>query len=282
MQFPNFLAGRIQTDRLTLPIQDLSPRHQGLRILQLSDLHYDGIQLSDRQLQETIQRSNQERPDLIVLTGDFITYQPHPIHKLIPQLNRLRSRYGTYAILGNHDLYHPTSRIVLTQAFENSDIKLLWNQIAYPFGPELPLIGLADYSHKAFDPTILNTLDPQIPRIVLSHNPDSASDLTPWRVDLQLSGHTHGGQIYIPGIGTLAALLSREFDHIPDILKRNLRILRTTKRVVKNWDWARGLHHIPTERPTPNLLYVNRGLGTYPPGRLWCPPEITVLTLMSP
>jgi uncharacterized protein len=140
-------------------------------------------------------------------------------------------------------------------------------------------VGLPDYWHREFRAgAVLEDLDEALPRIVLSHNPDSAEDLRSWRIDLQLSGHTHGGQIYLPGIGTLAGVVSREFDRIPAAIKERFPLLGTTKRVVRNWDWARGLHRID-RGATPNLLYVNRGLGTYPPGRLFCPPEVTAITL---
>lgn len=280
---PHPLAGAIEVDRLTIPIRNLSDRHQGLKIVQISDLHYDGVQFTDAQLHDVIVKVNLERPDVIVITGDFITYSPDPIHRLVKRLSSLRSRYGTYAVLGNHDLYHPQAKETITKALNQSDITLLWNQVTYPWGEGLALVGLPDYWHREFrSGAVLEDLDEDLPRIVLSHNPDSAEDLRSQRVDLQLSGHTHGGQIYLPGVGTLAGVLSRQFDLIPAMMKQQFPILRTTKRVVRNWDWARGLHRVDRlgDGLPPNFLYVNRGLGTYPPGRLFCAPEVTVVVLV--
>jgi uncharacterized protein len=139
------------------------------------------------------------------------------------------------------------------------------------------VVGLPDFWSKEFDPrSVLETIEPTIPRLLLSHNPDSAEVLKQWRVDLQLSGHTHGGQIVLPGIGNLAAIAAQQYDHIPTPIQKAFPVLKACQRVVKNWNWAQGLHRVGD-----NLLYVNRGLGSYPPGRLFCPPEITLITLNS-
>jgi predicted MPP superfamily phosphohydrolase len=121
----------------------------------------------------------------------------------------------------------------------------------------------------------MNQLDPKTPRLVLSHNPDSAEPLQQWRVDLQLSGHTHGGQIVIPGFGPAPVLLKMIQQKLPKSVQRRLSYVNTVVRVVEHWEWAQGLHQVGR-----NQLYINRGLGTYPPARLFCPPEVTVITLV--
>lgn len=269
------LTGKLRVDRLTIPIANLPPEFVGTKLVQLTDFHYDGLRLSEELLQEAIQATNQAKPDLILLTGDYITFEPEPIYPLALRLKNLQSRWGIYAVLGNHDDYWPGAKTQVFQALSKSGIRILYNEVVYPLGPGLALIGLADYWSRDFNPAPpLELVDQTIPRLVLSHNPDSAEKLQQWRVDLQLSGHTHGGQIVIPGIGPLSHWVRPINRLIPKPLRRFIPYISACNKVVKHWEWAMGLHAVGT-----NLLYVNRGLGTYAPGRLFCPPEVTVITL---
>jgi uncharacterized protein len=270
---PKF-PGPPTVDRFTIPIANL-PRHlQGLRVVQLSDFHYDGKRLSDRLLAATIDRVNQLSPDLICLTGDYITYDPAPMVALAQQLKRLRSRCGTYAVLGNHDSYHPEAEAIVCNALTTSGIHLLINQVVDYQG--LAIVGLADYWSKAFSSDVLATIDPACPRLLLSHNPDSAARLVGDRVDLQLSGHSHGGQLVWPGLGALPGWGAALYRQLPPLIQGWAWPLRICEETLRHWDWASGLHWVGN-----NQLYVNRGLGTYAPGRFYCPPEITVITLVS-
>lgn len=266
----------LSVERLTIAIADLPPSLQGTKLVQLSDLHYDGVRLSDNVLAQAIEATNQAQPDLILLTGDYVTAEPEPIYSLVKQLKHLESRAGVCAVLGNHDLYYRQSKAQITEALTSIDVQVLWNEIAYPLGTELPIVGLADFWAGKFDPApVMNQLDPKTPRIVLSHNPDSAELLQQWRVDLQLSGHTHGGQVMIPGIGPAPALLKKLQPYIPKAVQSRIPFIKACTTVVKHWEWAQGLHQVGS-----NQLYINRGLGTYSPGRLFCPPEVTVITLV--
>jgi predicted MPP superfamily phosphohydrolase len=272
------LTGRLKVENLTVPIANLPPSLHGIKIVQLSDFHYDGFCLSEALLEEAIAKTNQSQPDLIFLTGDYVSSEPTPIHHLVRRLKHLQSRLGIYAVLGNHDLYFSHSKAEITKALTSIDIQVLWNQVIYPLGSELAIIGFADVRSHQFNPsTVMPQINPTIPRLVLSHNPDSAEELKSWRVDLQFSGHTHGGQIIIPKIGPLPALFPKIDPFIPQPLRKKLPYTKKKGyKVFQHWEWSQGLHQVGK-----NLLYVNRGLGTYFPGRLFCRPEITVIQIVT-
>lgn len=269
-------SGPLSVEKVTVAIADLPTSLQGTKLVQLSDFHYDGLRLSENMLAQAIEATNQAEPDLVVLTGDYVTDDPDRIKPLVQRLKHLQSRAGVYAVLGNHDLCYRRSKAQVTETLTSIGVRVLWNEVAYPLGSELPFVGLADFWSREFNPApVMNQLDPKKPCIVLSHNPDSAEPLQQWRVDLQLSGHTHGGQIMIPGYGPAPVLLQKLQPNLPKSVQRWIPYMKACVRVVKHWEWAQGLHQVGK-----NQLYINRGLGTYRPGRLFCPPEVTVITLV--
>ena len=270
------LTGKLRVEYLTIPIANLPANLSGTKIVQLTDFHYDGVRLSEWLLEEAIAAANEAEPDLIVLTGDFITYDPAPIYSLVKRLKNLQSRAGIYAVLGNHDYYLPGAKRVVAHALNSVEIRVLYNEAIYPLGSELALVGFADFGSGDFAPKpVMASINPAIPRIVLSHNPETAEKLQNWRIDLQLSGHTHGGQIVIPGIGPLYAWVRKIGYLIPRPIRKFIPFVSAGDGIITHWEWASGLHSVGS-----NLLYVNRGLGTYEPGRLFCPPEVTVITLV--
>ncbi|MGV0107374.1 putative metallophosphoesterase [Nostoc sp. DSM 114160] len=138
------LSGPLSTEALTVNIAGLPASLQGKKLVQLSDFHYDGLRLSEEMLEKAIALTNKAEPDLILLTGDYVTDDPTPIHQLVLRLKHLQSRSGIYAILGNHDIYKH-AKAEVTETLTSIGIHVLWNEIAYPLGKELPLVGLADY-----------------------------------------------------------------------------------------------------------------------------------------
>jgi hypothetical protein len=268
-------TGRVKVERLTIAIADLPQPLHDLKLVQLSDLHYDGESTSDAILRQAIDLTHQLDPDLILITGDFVTDDLAPLPALAQHLKSLRASLGIYGVLGNHDLYRRNGRTAIAQVMGEIGIQILWNQVAYP-AAGLALVGLADYwapDYKQID-AVLDTLPAAQPRIVLAHNPDCAESLQRWRVDLQLSGHSHGGQIILPLVGNLSQRAAQVYPYIPRRWRRKIPGLTACFRVLQHWEWVKGFHQVGQNR-----LYVNRGLGSYFPGRLLCPPEVTLITL---
>lgn len=274
---PPVLIEPLTTEHITIAIADLPNQLQGTTVVQLSDFHFDGRSLSADILEEAIAQCNAIQPDLVVLTGDFITDDAKDIEQLSPYLKELESHNGVYAILGNHDNRYPGMQAVVRAGLKSIGIPTLWNEIVYPFGTDFPVVGLADYYSRAFQPeSVLGRLDTHVPRLVLSHNPDSFLVLQQSRADLVLSGHTHGGQIVIPGWGAVPGILQDWSSGVPTWARRWIPFLQQDCDLVfRNWQWASGLHQVGA-----NQLYVNRGLASYFPGRLFCPPEVTIIRLV--
>lgn len=239
-----------------LPIATLPTAFDGLRIAQLSDFHIDPLYRYGY-VQRVVERVNALAPDVIFLTGDYVTQDAAAAAPLADVLVNLRAPFGTYAILGNHDVGHQR-HVPVRNGFVQAGLPILENEHV-PLtrdGQTLVVAGLADGWHGR--PDLPQALDaaPDAPVIVLLHEPDLVTRYqNEPRVIVQLSGHSHGGQIRVPGIGAVyLPRYGQQFD-------------AGIYRVGNLW------------------LNTNVGLGmtsygiTTPPVRFNCPPEISLLTL---
>jgi uncharacterized protein len=194
---PNWLD--VKQIRIDLP--NLDPAFVGYRIVQLTDLHVgDGIDRS--QLKRIVEVVNAQQPDLIVLTGDYVSKKPERHAKLLTNtLAGFRARDRTLAVLGNHDAFDGNSPSV-RRSIANSGVTLLENTIytANRNGATLHIAGVGDVWYgDANLPLVMAQLPPTGAAIMLAHEPDFAdATAATGRFGLQLSGHSHGGQVRIP------------------------------------------------------------------------------------
>ena len=244
----------VDTERIEIPLQHLPLGFDGMTIVQISDLHF-GTWLTAEHMLGVVEKINALDVDIIVITGDFVSgFDSEIEYDLVSSLSMLQAREGVYAILGNHD--HWAGVEAVSDAIQNAGIRLLINEsVLFERNYErLYLAGLGDIWEDKQD--LEGTLR-DIPEdecvVMLVHEPDYADYVAmTGRVDLQLSGHTHGGQVRMPFTGAnVLPALGRKYDM--------------------------GLYSIDDL-----ILYVNRGLGMMKPAiRFRCTPEITHITLRS-
>ena len=246
--------GWVETVTVIHKIAALSTGLHGYRIVQLSDLHYDNIWMTWQRLLEVVQIANGLRPDLIVITGDFITDQPPNAQKHISTtLGRLYAPDGVLAVPGNHDYWSGIA--IIEAATRAAGIVLLHNEIRTLQEGQLHIAGLDDVmeGHSRIQHT-LKTIPTTGTTILLVHEPDVADRVAvSGKVALQLSGHTHGGQVVPP--------FSKSPPRLPPLG-----------------------HKYPSGRYQIGKMihYTNRGLGVVPPRvRFNCRPEITLHILSS-
>lgn len=186
--------------RVELAIRDLPPALDGFRMVQLSDLHISRLMHEDW-VREVVERSNALRPDLVVITGDLIDGSPQARARDIRPLADLAARHGVIASLGNHEYYFGAGR--WTRAFEGLGMRVLVNRHAMidHDGAQLAVAGVSDRVAPRFDmdgPDTARALlgaIPGAPVVLLSHQPIGVTENAEAGIDVQLSGHTHGGMI---------------------------------------------------------------------------------------
>ena len=240
---------------ISLILPRLHPAFDNYRIIHLSDIHME-TWMTPRRLASVVKIANKLRGDLIVITGDFVTDLHHRTPTdLIENLSKLKAPDGVFAVMGNHDYW--TNVKTIRQVLDLSGIIELPNKVhtLNREGASLHIAGVDDYwENKARLLDVLKQLPAEGAAILLAHEPDFAViSAKSKRFDLQLSGHTHGGQVILPKIGPIVLpMYGRKF--------------------------PMGFYQVEDM-----LLYTNRGLGTARPQlRFNCRPEIAMLTLHAP
>lgn len=187
-----------RVNHLEVHVQDLDPRHDGVRIAQLSDIHV-GHMTPAEHVRAAIAVANAAKPDLIALTGDYVNWRRHEAELAGDQLAGLVAP-RVVAVLGNHDYF--TWGAGVTSALVRDGYEVLRNQhtIATVRGAPLAVIGVDDPITRHDDLEEAFRGVPAMTRLVLCHAPDRAPAIAARGADLVLAGHTHGGQIYIKGI----------------------------------------------------------------------------------
>ena len=249
----------LETAHQRIRLGRLPKAFEGFRIVQLSDLHISPF-MSAEEIRRYVVIANQLKGDLVVLTGDFLTWDHAAEGAVVQALSALKAPFGVFGCLGNHEIYTETQDSI-TRLFATEGIHIL-RQARMPLqtgGEALNLIGVdfqgnhdgPDWPQSAYLRGVDHLMMPDTANILLSHNPNSFDRAAELGIDFTLAGHTHGGQ------------LSLEFLH------RGLSLSRFETPYVSGWYEKIG-----------SQIYVNRGIGTIGfPIRFGARPEITVLEL---
>lgn len=250
--YPFLEAKWCRLTRHTIVLPNLQPTFRGMTIALISDVHH-GPFVPLSYVRDIVQIANSLKPDIVLLTGDYVSHHPRYIEPGIAVLGQLQAQIGRFAVLGNHD--HWESAPITRQALTEVGIELIDNAGMWldRRGDRLRVCGVGDLWTDRQNPQAAlgdaTTLDAVI---MLSHNPDYAEVLRDRRVGLMLSGHTHGGQVVIPGFG--APIVPSRYGQ----------------------KYLRGLVQGPRCQ-----VFVTRGVGTAgPPVRFLCRPEIVHITLV--
>ena len=238
--------------RVTVPIAGLPAALDGFRIVQISDIHV-GPTIKRPYLEAIVARVNALQPDVVAITGDLVDGSVHELAGHVAPLAQLRSRHGSFFVTGNHEYYSGVHGWV--RELQRLGVHVLHNEhvVLHHGGADLVLAGVPDYGGHHFDPkhrsdpaAALQGAPAGVPRVLLAHQPRAAPAAAAAGNDLQLSGHTHGGQ-FLPW--SLLVPLQQPY--------------------------TAGLHQLDRL-----WIYVSRGTGYWgPPKRIGAPSEIAELLL---
>ena len=256
-----FTVGQAKVDHthVRIPLDGLHDDLRGLRIVQISDLHI-GNGLEGPRLDHMVERVNALSPDLIALTGDIFDFDPSHVQDGARRLAGLRARLGVYAVLGNHDTYTGTE-LVARALEEQAELTLLRGAcVRVPAEAPLYVAGIDDpgrhWTRRSVELPSLDEVAGAMPSdgpvVLLVHRPEAFPQAARLGFPLVLAGHTHGGQLALPGPGgrhNLARVITR---------------------------FHRGMFQV-----NGSVLYVNRGIGVAGPSiRFNCPREIATIELV--
>ncbi|MGB8013926.1 MAG: metallophosphoesterase [Terriglobales bacterium] len=269
-----FAAGRLRykIERVDVPVANLPPELDGLRIAQLSDIHI-GDYMPPLEIARAVDMANALQPDISFVTGDFVSSEGDPLDACITELSRLRAPLGVWGCNGNHEIYAGVEDEA-ERLFREKGMRLLRaaSVVVEHNGGRFNLLGV-DYQRDHMTSNSGERTGPMLaeierlirrdmPNVLLSHNPNSFHRAAELGIELSLAGHTHGGQVKV------------------EIVDHSVSPARLISPFVA------GLYRLPIPIPingngSPKAaLYVNRGLGTFGfPVRIGVPPEITLLTL---
>jgi predicted MPP superfamily phosphohydrolase len=234
----------LELTRTPFPVPGLPDEFRGLRIGLLTDIHRSQT-VSHEMVSAAVQMLMAEKPDLIVLGGDYVSWRDRRyVHPAAEALAPLSAPHGVIAILGNHDDDREMPAALAAKGFtvlKDARTRITIRDEAMDF------VGIRFWTYKPAD--LVHAMRGSLPNtMLLAHTPKRLFEAQQLAIPAVISGHTHGGQIVLPGIGAIAA---REFPVIAGLAQRQ----GTT-------------------------IFVSRGIGTvYVPVRINCPPEVAVLTL---
>jgi len=244
-----------RTSHIGVPMRNVREGLRGLRIVHLTDIHV-GPTVGYTYVRDVVTRTNALSPDIIVITGDLVDDAVDHLRDAVDPLRELRAAHGVYFVTGNHEYY--AGATAWMAYLPELGIRVLRNEhvTIERNGERLHIVGIDDYTahqftdgHGADIDAAVAGCDPDVPTILLAHQPVQVSEAARAGIDLQLSGHTHGGQI-------------RPFDFLVPLAQ----------------PYVHGLHK-HTER---TWIYVSRGTGYWgPPMRLGAPSEIAVVEFLA-
>ena len=241
-------ANSLSLEKVEIKLARLPKKLDGFRIIHLSDIHHSPFTDLEH-ISRAVKIANRLKPDMFVLTGDYVSHESEYIAPVAKVLGELDAEFGTHACLGNHD--HWTNADFVTESFRRENIKVLINEgFRLDAGDaSFWLSGVDDYMVGKTDvPASMRGSFPDEMKILLAHNPVIIRQAARFGVDLMLSGHTHGGQV---------------------------KVREAKKSIFQKRKLTSGLH-----RRKDTQIYITRGIGTVVlPVRYQCPPEISLLEL---